>query len=159
MQANFVAMPSGPAADFLKFCERNPRACPILDVTAPGDPVPRAIAPDADLRTDIPKYRVWEHGRLTEEITDIRRYWTDDTVAFLIGCSFSWEGVLEDAGLCPRHVTEEKNVPMYVTAVENEASGCFRGKLVVSMRPYSPSDAARAEVIRAYSFMSRKGVR
>src|SRR5690606_33708000 len=90
-QANLVILPREQAFDFLLFCQRNPKPCPLLEVTEPGDPVPRRFAPAADLRTDLPRYRVWQHGELVEEPTEIGRWWRDDFVSFLIGCSFTFE--------------------------------------------------------------------
>jgi len=147
VQANFVALPQEHAFEFLTFCLRNPKACPLLAVTDPGDPVPRNIAPLADIRSDIPKYRVYRHGKLTEELSDITELWTEDMVGFLLGCSFSWEQTLADAGFCPRQVEQERNVPMFRTQVPNVASGRFKGSLVVSMRPYMPEDAPKVAEI------------
>jgi len=141
VQANLVALPQQHAFDFLRFCLANPRACPLLDVTAPGDPVPRTVAADADLRTDVPKYCVWRDGRVVEERTDVSssELWPDDMVGFLLGCSFSWEHLLHEHYLTPRQVEEQRNVPMYRTNVPNASVGPFGGELVVSMRPYLPS--------------------
>jgi uncharacterized protein YcsI (UPF0317 family) len=147
VQANFVALPREHAFDFLKFCLRNPRACPLLDVTDPGDPCPRTVAPSADVRTDMPKYRVWRHGELTEERADISELWDDSMVGFLLGCSFSWEKVLQEAGLTPRQIEQNRNVPMYRTSLRNNPVGPFAGDLVVSMRPYAPDDIARVAKI------------
>ena len=119
-----------------------PQACPLLSVTDPGDPVPHNVAPQGDLRTDIPKYCVYRDGKLEREVEDISALWTADMVGFLLGCSFSWEQALADAGLCPRHVTQGTNVPMYRTTVPNVQAGKFKGKLVVSMRPYKPSEVS-----------------
>ena len=138
MQANLVALPQAYAFDFLRFCLANPRACPVLDVTAPGDPVPRTIAADADLRTDVPKYCVWRDGEMVEERSDVTELWSDDMVGFLLGCSFSWEHLLHEAYLTPRQIEERCNVPMYRTNLPNAAVGPFGGNLVVSMRPYLP---------------------
>src|SRR5215211_5632018 len=91
VQANLVILPKDIAFDFLLFCQRNPKPCPVLGVTDPGDAEPKLVAPGADLRTDVPCYRVWRDGQLVEEPTDIRAYWRDDLVAFLIGCSFTFE--------------------------------------------------------------------
>ena len=144
IQANFVALPRAHAFDFLKFCLANPRACPLLDVTEPGDPVPRCAAPSADLRTDIPRYRVWRDGTLAEERAEVGALWDADggMVGFLLGCSFSWEQVLVDAGLPPRQIEEGSNVPMYVTTLPSATAGPFGGQLVVSMRPYRPEQIA-----------------
>ena len=143
-QANLVVLPRADAADFLLFCQRNPKPCPILEVTQPGSPIPQQIASAADLRTDLPRYRVWRHGELTDEPTDITSYWRDDLVSFLIGCSFSFEAGLLEAGLPVRHIELGRNVPMFRTNVACEAAGKFHGPLVVSMRPYKPADAIRA---------------
>lgn len=144
VQANLVVLPKDWAFDFLLFCQRNPKPCPLLDVTEPGDPEPRAIAPGADLRTDLPAYRLWRNGELVEEPVDITRYWRDDLVAFLIGCSFTFETALLDAGVPVRHIEENVNVPMYRTNVACRPAGRFAGPMVVSMRPLSPAQAVRA---------------
>jgi uncharacterized protein YcsI (UPF0317 family) len=143
-QANLVVLPAAFAADFQEFCRRNPKPCPLLDVTDPGDPVPTRLAADADLRTDLPRYRVWKQGELTAEVTDLRELWRDDLVSFLIGCSFTFEGALLRAGLSVRHLDLGVNVAMYRTNRPCESAGPFRGPLVVSMRPFRPADAIRA---------------
>jgi uncharacterized protein YcsI (UPF0317 family) len=148
-QANLVILPQADANDFHEFCRRNPRPCPLLEVTASGDFVPRRIAPDADIRTDLPSYRVWRNGDLIDEPTEITSLWRDDLVAFLIGCSFSFEAALLDAGLPVRHIELGCNVPMFRTNVECEPAGKFHGQLVVSMRPFRPADAIRAIQITA----------
>jgi uncharacterized protein YcsI (UPF0317 family) len=143
-QANLVVLPRDEAYDFLRFCRANPKPCPLLDVTEPGDPVPRQVAPTADLRTDLPRYRVWEHGQLVEEPTDIMRWWRDDLVSFVIGCSFTFEAALLRAGVPVRHIELGRNVPMYRTNIPCQPAGQFHGPLVVSMRPLRPADAIRA---------------
>ena len=143
-QANLVILPRELAADFLLFCQRNPKPCPLLDVTEPGSPVPRRAAPEADLRTDLPRYRVWRDGRLVDEPTDIRSLWQDDFVSFLIGCSFTFEAGLLRAGVPVRHIELGVNVPMVRTNVACQPAGVFHGPLVVSMRPLKPADAIRA---------------
>lgn len=90
-QANLAILKKEHAFDFLLFAQRNPKACPILDVIEPGEVAPKGIAKDADIRTDIPKYRVYKKGVFVEEVTDLYDYWSDDFVCFLIGCSFSFE--------------------------------------------------------------------
>jgi uncharacterized protein YcsI (UPF0317 family) len=153
VQANLVALPRELAFDFLLFCQRNPKPCPLLDVTEPGDPEPKRIAPGADLRTDVPKYRVFQRGELVAEVDDAGSWWRDDLVGFLLGCSFTFESALLAAGLEVRHLTERnvdgsaKNVPMYRTNIPCEPAGMFRGPMVVSMRPYRPADAIRAAVV------------
>lgn len=141
-QANLVALPRAHAYDFLLFCQRNPRPCPLLEVLDPGLVEP-GCAPGADLRTDLPRYRVWRDGRLAGEPTDVRALWRDDLVAFLIGCSLSFEGPLVEAGLDVRHMAEGRNVPMYRTSRPTRPAGPFRGPLVVTMRPFPPAEVAR----------------
>jgi uncharacterized protein YcsI (UPF0317 family) len=138
VQANLVILPAAEAIDFAEFCRLNPRPCPLLERTAAGDPEPRLSAPGADLRTDVPRYRVFRHGRSDpQEPTDIRALWRDDLVSFLLGCSFTFENALQREGLSVRHIDEGRNVPMYRTTVACQPAGRFRGNLVVSMRPYA----------------------
>src|SRR6266550_1284905 len=106
VQANLVVVPRDLAFDFLLFCQRNPKPCPLLDVTEPGSPEPRLVAAGADLRTDLPRYRVFRHGELVEEPTDIQHWWRDDLVAFVIGCSFTFENALLEAGVPVRHIEQ-----------------------------------------------------
>ena len=139
VQTNLVILPECDAVDFAEFCRRNPQACPLVEQTAPGDPEPRRSAPGADLRTDVPRYRVFRHGQPdAQEPTDIRAFWRDDFVAFLLGCSFTFENALAAAGLPVRHWQTKSNVPMYRTSVACQTAGRFAGPLVVSMRPYLP---------------------
>ncbi|HCD71464.1 putative hydro-lyase [Thermovirga lienii] len=135
VQANLVVLPKDWAYDFMVFAQRNPKPCPVLDITEPGDPEPRMVAPGADLRTDLPKYRVWENGKLVAEPTDIRSYWRDDLVAFLLGCSFSFESALIEASIPIRHIECSCNVPMYITNIQCKPAGRLSGPMVVSMRP------------------------
>src|SRR5207249_4923506 len=130
--------------DFLLFCQRNPKPCPLLDVTEPGDPEPRGVARGADLRTDLPAYRVYRRGQLVDEPTDIRSYWREDLVAFVIGCSFTFEAALLQAKVPVRHVEQKCNVPMYRTNIDCRPAGVFRGPMVVSMRPLTPAHAVTA---------------
>src|SRR5438132_12891543 len=111
VQPNLVVVPKDLAFNFLLFCQRNPKPCPLLDVTEPGDPEPRLVAPGADLRTDLPRYRVYERGELIEELTDLKRWWRPDLVAFLLGCSFTFESALLQAGVPLRHLEQHRNVP------------------------------------------------
>ncbi|MDI2130635.1 putative hydro-lyase [Yinghuangia seranimata] len=133
-QANLLAVPADWAYDVLLFAQRNPKPCPVLDVTDPGVPE-TVLAPGADLRSDLPRYRVWEHGRLVAEPSDATDIWRDDLVAFLVGCSFTFEFALDAAGIPLRHVEQGRNVPMYVTDRPTRPAGRMRGPLVVSMRP------------------------
>ncbi len=149
VQANLVLLPRDWAFDFLLFCQRNPKPCPLLDVTEPGNPVPRSVAPEADLRTDLPAYRVWENGELVAEPTEIRDRWRDDLVGFVIGCSFTFENRLLEANIPVRHIEQGVNVPMYRTSIPCRPAGRFHGPMVVSMRPLSPEHAIRATTICA----------
>lgn len=114
-QANMAILPKSLAFDFLLFTQRNRKPCPLLDVTEAGNPEPKLAAPGADLRYDIPKYRIYKKGILTDEVTDLSGYWQDDYVAFLLGCSFSFESPMIEDGLDVRHITDHHNVPMYIT--------------------------------------------
>jgi uncharacterized protein YcsI (UPF0317 family) len=143
-QANLAILPRDLAGDFLLFCQRNPKPCPLLDVTEPGSFVPRYAAPDADLRTDLPRYRMWRDGRLVDELTDLRAIWQNDFVSFVIGCSFTFEAALLRAAIPVRHIELGVNVPMYRTNIECRPAGIFHGPLVVSMRPLKPPDAIKA---------------
>ncbi len=147
-QANLIALPQEAAIEFALFARRNPRPCPLLDVTEPGCPATR-LAAGADLRTDLPAYRVWEHGRCVAEPGDVSRYWRDDLVAFLIGCSFTFERALLAAGVPVRHVEQGANVPMYVTSRQCRPAGRFAGPLVVSMRPVPAGLVATAAAVTA----------
>jgi uncharacterized protein YcsI (UPF0317 family) len=137
-QANLVVLPRDVAGDFMLFAQRNPKPCPVLDVTDPGRPV-TSLAPEADLRTDLPAYRVWEHGECIAEPTDISGYWREDLMSFLIGCSFTFERALAAAGVPVRHIEQGRNVPMFITSDQCRPAGIFGGPLVVSMRPI-PAD-------------------
>lgn len=149
VQGNLCILPREYADEFREFCERNPKPCPLIGMSAPGDPRIPALGADLDIRTDIPKYRVYEHGVLKEEAADLKALWRDDLVSFVLGCSFSFEEALMAAGLRLRYVDEGRNVPMYRTSVDTTPAGRFRGKLVVSMRPFKAADAIRAIEITA----------
>jgi uncharacterized protein YcsI (UPF0317 family) len=148
-QANLVVLPADEAAGFHAFCVANPAPCPLLEVTAPGDPTPHALAPEADLRTDLPSYRVYRHGELAEVRSDITSLWRDDLVAFLIGCSFTFEQALLRAGVPVRHLELGRNVPMYRTTRPCAPAGSFHGPLVVSMRPIPAGLVEKARSITA----------
>ncbi len=149
VQANLVILRSAWADDFAEFCRRNPQPCPVLEQTAPGQYEPLQSAPGADLRTDLPRYRVYENGVCIAGPTSIEKWWTDDCVSFLIGCSFTFEDALMGAGIPVRHIEEGRNVPMYRTRLQCQPAGTFAGPMVVSMRPMSPAQAARAHEITA----------
>lgn len=132
-QANLMILPKAQAFDFLLFAQRNPKACPLLEVLEAGEFTPKT-APDADIRTDVPLYRVWQDGELVAEISDIRDYWCNDLVTFIIGCSFTFEFPLLEAHVPVRHITAGRNVPMYNTSIACESAGIFQSTMVVSMR-------------------------
>jgi uncharacterized protein YcsI (UPF0317 family) len=144
VQANLAILPQPLAQDFLQFCRLNPKPCPLIGVSAPGAPRIPALADDLDIRTDLPRYRVWREGALVDEPHDIAKWWRNDLVTFAIGCSFSFEQALLDDGIELRHMTCDCTVPMYRTSVETAPAGPFHGPLVVSMRPMKPADAIRA---------------
>jgi len=144
VQGNLCILPREYAEEFRDFCERNPKPCPLLAMSRPGDPRLPELGEDLDIRTDVPRYRIFINGELTGEVDDLQRHWRDDLVSFVLGCSFSFEEALMAAGLPLRYVEQGRNVPMYRTNVDTRPAGRFRGKLVVSMRPFKPADAIRA---------------
>jgi uncharacterized protein YcsI (UPF0317 family) len=143
-QANLVILPQELAYEFLLFCQRNPKPCPLLEVTEVGSPCPTRLAPDADLRTDLPKYRLYRRGELEAEMMEIAEHWRDDSVAFLLGCSFTFEAALLAAGIPVRHIEEGCNVPMFITNLECVPAGRFHGPMVVTMRPIPQQKVIRA---------------
>jgi uncharacterized protein YcsI (UPF0317 family) len=149
-QANLAIVPRALAYDFLLFCQRNPQPCPLLEVLDVGDPEPRELAPGADIRTDVPRYRVYRHGMLAAEVDDITPYWRDDLVSFLLGCSFTFEHPLIAAGIRIRHIDLGINVPMFITNRACKPAGVFHGPMVVSMRPIP-----QAQLVRAIQITSR----
>lgn len=155
VQANVVILPARDAQDFAEFCRLNDRPCPLLEQTAPGNPEPARSAPGADLRRDVPRYRVFHHGKPQEsEPLDITALWRDDFVGFLLGCSFTFETALEATGLPVRHIEQKCNVPMYRTSIACRPAGRFAGPMVVSMRPYRPDQIEQViEVTGRYPTM------
>ncbi|MET3677766.1 MULTISPECIES: putative hydro-lyase [unclassified Pseudomonas] len=149
-QCNMICLPREWAYDFLLFAQRNPQSCPVLDVTEPGE-YSTYLAKDADLRTDLPLYRVWRDGQLAEEVSDVRALWAQhtDLVSFLIGCSFTFETDLLNAGIDVRHISEGCNVPMYRTNRACRPAGRLQGNMVVSMRPIPADRVADAAKITA----------
>lgn len=150
VQANMVILPADFAAEFRDFCGRNSKPCPVLEILEAGDPAPRKIAPGADVRTDLPRYRVFRDGYVADEPTDISDLWRDDLVTFMLGCSFVAEDALMAAGLLLPHIAETGFVPMYRTTRQTVPVGRFKGPVVVSMRPFTPEDAERAAEITAH---------
>jgi len=143
-QANLVILPKEYAFDFTLFCLRNPKPCPLVEVLDPGDPLVKLSAKNADVRTDLSRYCVYAEGKLIDEPGDITRYWRDDLVAFLIGCSYSFETALLNAGIPLRHQEENKIVSLYTTNIRCNEAGRFHGPMVVSMRPVKSSQLVRA---------------
>jgi uncharacterized protein YcsI (UPF0317 family) len=144
VQGNLAILPADLAGDFLRFCQRNPKPCPLIGVSETGDPKLPSLGSDLDIRTDIPRYRVWKDGAMVEEPQDILKWWRDDLVAFVIGCSHSFEEALIEDGLSIRHIARGTTVPMFKTSIACAPAGPFAGPLVVSMRPFAPADAIRA---------------
>ncbi|WP_122034617.1 putative hydro-lyase [Aliivibrio sp. EL58] len=144
LQANLVILPALWAADFLLFCQKNPVACPLIDVTQAGERYLSSIGADIDLSTDVPEYHVFYEGNFETSVSDLTELWQDDLVTFVLGCSFSFEEALIQSGLSIRNIDEGKNVSMYDTNIPCEPAGKFNGSFVVSMRPFTPKDAIRA---------------
>lgn len=149
VQGNVVILPVADAIDFLEFCKRNPKPCPLLAVSAPGVPSLDAIGEDIDIRSDLSRYRIWRDGKLSEQPFNIFDVWRDDLVTFVLGCSFSFESALLEGGIPLRHISEGKNVAMYHTNLQTEPVGAFAGTMVVSMRPMVAADVIRAVQITA----------
>lgn len=148
-QANVVILPQKYAFDFLLFCTRNERPCPVIDVAEAGSIAPPLAGPGADIRSDIPRYRIYRYGQLAEEVAHIREHFTDDMVTFLLGCSFTFEQDLLDHGIPVRHIELGRNVPMYITNRECQPAGVFSGPMVVSMRPIPEALVGQASAITA----------
>jgi uncharacterized protein YcsI (UPF0317 family) len=145
-----VVLPADYADEFRQFCTNNPAPCPVLEILPPGEVEPQTMAPGADIRTDLPRYRVFRDGEVVADPVDISDLWRDDLVTFLLGCSFVAEAPLMAAGLLLPHIKESGFVPMYKTTRACVPAGRFSGNLVVSMRPFSPADALKAEEITAH---------
>ena len=148
-QVNLVVLRAEAAKEFEDFCRANPKPCPLLEMTATGDYEPQRLAPGSDVRTDLPRYRVLRNGECIDRPTSITAYWSDNLVAFLIGCSFTFETALLKAGIPMRHIAEGRNVPMYRTNMACTPAGRFHGPMVVSMRPMTPEHAELATRITA----------
>jgi uncharacterized protein YcsI (UPF0317 family) len=144
VQGNLVILPADDANDFLRFCQRNPKPCPVIGISEPGSPLIPELGEDLDIRTDLPRYRVWQDGELLDEPTSISHVWRDNLVAFVIGCSFTFEEALMADGIPLRHVDQGANVAMYRTSIQAAPAGRFHGPMVVSMRPMTPARAIRA---------------
>ena len=144
VQGNLAILPHEYAEDFLRFCQANPKPCPLIGVSEKGSAAIPALGADLDIRTDVPRYRVWRDGALADEPRDLMQVWRDDLVSFVLGCSFSFEEALLAADVPLRHIERGTNVPMYRTSIPTQPAGRFHGPLVVSMRPMKPADAIRA---------------
>jgi uncharacterized protein YcsI (UPF0317 family) len=144
VQGNLAILPAALAGEFMRFCHLNPKPCPLLAASAPGDSRLPTLADDLDIRTDVPRYRVFHNGEVIDEPADISSHWRADLVAFVLGCSFSFEEALTEDGIELRHITCNATVPMYRTSIATAAAGPFHGPMVVSMRPLAPADAIRA---------------
>ena len=132
VQGNVVILPEVLASDFLRFCQRNPKPCPVLAVSEPGQFALPSLGKGIDIRSDVPLYRIWRHGEMSEEVADIASLWRSDLVTFVLGCSFSFESALIEAGIRLRHIDEGKNVAMFRTNVQTEPAGPFGGAMAVS---------------------------
>lgn len=146
-QANLVVLPKNLAYDFLLFTQRNPKSCPILEVSDTGSRKLKYLGKDIDITRDIPKYRVYENGILSGEYTNVESMWRDDFISFLIGCSFSFESNLIEAGIPVRHIEESCNVPMFITNIDCIPAGIFNGKMVVSMRPIPREQVVKSVLV------------
>ncbi|SBS39690.1 hypothetical protein MSP8887_03949 [Marinomonas spartinae] len=144
MQGKVVILPADWADEFLLYCQKNPTSCPLIGISEVGDFRLPKLGSDIDLRYDIPEYYIYQHGKKVNSCTDIATHWQDNFVTFVLGCSFSFENALSQAGLTPRNVEEQVDVPMYETNIATVPVGRFFGNTIVTMRPYSPKDAIHA---------------
>ena len=142
-QANLVILPQKYAFDFLLFCQRNAKPCPLLEVLEPGEFKTKFLSLNADIRTDIPLYNIYRKGRLENTVREIKNLWKEDFVSFLLGCSFSFEEAMLRAKIPVRHIEENKNVSMYITHISCKPAGVFHGPMVVTMRPIPTDQVSR----------------
>ena len=149
LQCNLAILPAAHALDFLRFCQRNPKPCPLVGVGDTGDPMLPTLGRDIDICSDVPKYRVFRNGLLSDEITDISDIWQDDLVTVALGCSFTFENALLRNGIPVRHIDDGKNVPMYRSTIDLVPAGPFEGKMVVTMRPIPAAQVDEARAISA----------
>ena len=143
VQGNICILPSKYALDFAAFCQKNPKPCPLIGFGIKGDPYLKDLG-DIDIRTDVPRYKIWLNGKVIDEPTNIKKYWNDDLVTFVLGCSMSFELPLMEAGIEMQHIKNNTTVPMYKTNIDCQPAGSFKGKLVVSMRPLNADDTIKA---------------
>jgi len=144
VQANICILRRSWTEDFLLYCQRNPKPCPLIARSDVGDPRLPTLSDELDIRTDIPRYHIFRNGEFVEEVTDIRSYWHDDLVTFALGCSFSFEEALQEAGVRLKFLERNNVAAVYVTNVDTVPAGPFKGPLVVTMRAFTPADAIRA---------------
>ena len=144
VQVNLAILPAAHAADFQRFCQRNPKPCPLIAVSEVGDPRMTMLGADLDIRTDVPRYRVFQHGEEVAQPNNVLDHWRDDLVTFAIGCSFTFEHSLIEHGIGIRHIEQGRNVPMFRTGVQTTPAGKFSGPMVMTMRPMKAADAIRA---------------
>lgn len=149
LQCNLAILPEAHALDFLRFCQRNPKPCPLVGVSDTGDPMLPTLGRDIDIRTDVPRYRVFRDGNFLQEVTDIIDFWSDDLVTVALGCSFTFENALMRAGISVRHIEQGRNVPMFRTNIDLVPAGPFGGQMVVTMRPLQKDQIADATAISA----------
>ncbi|CAD6560763.1 putative hydro-lyase [Paraburkholderia sabiae] len=158
VQANLAIVPEQYAFDFLRFCQRNPKPCPLLEVSDPGNPEMPITAPGSDIRTDLPGYRVYRNGALIEEVPRIEHLWRKDHVSFILGCSLSFDEILTDEGIAQQHLKEENGrIAVYKTNIECQPAGVFKGPMVVGMRPIARKDVARAIEITSHYPLAHGG--
>lgn len=148
LQANLAILPSAHALDFMRFCQRNPKPCPLVGVSDTGNPMMTTLGHDIDIRTDVPAYNIYRDGKLTGTAADIAELWSDDLVAFALGCSFTFENALMQAGIPMWHIDNDTTVPMFRSSIDTVPAGPFVGKMVVSMRAVAPD---RLDQVRAIS--------
>jgi len=137
LQANVVILPVEHAPDFLQFCLNNPKPCPLIGLSRPGETGIASLGADIDIRKDIPRYRIYHDGAMSRHADDITPLWSSDLVTFVLGCSFTFEEALIRAGFGVRHIEQGRNVPMFKTSIQTIPGGIFSGPLVVTMRPYA----------------------
>ncbi|EDZ40996.1 MAG: putative hydro-lyase [Planktotalea sp.] len=149
LQCNLAILPERYALDFLRFCQRNPKPCPVVGVSDSGDPFLPTLGHDIDIRSDVSRYRVFTNGSLSDEVTDISKLWRDDLVTVALGCSFTFENALMRKGIPVRHIESGRNVPMFSSNIDLMSAGPFAGKMVVTMRPIPEAQVDDAREISA----------
>jgi len=149
IQANLAILPEAHALDFMRFCHRNPKPCPLLDVTDTGNPEARQVAPGSDLRTDLARYCLYRDGRFVEELTDLRALWRPDHVGFVMGCSLSFDAAMEAEGVPARSFRRGSRIPTFTSTIECVPAGPFRGPMVVSLKPIPPRWAEQVQAVTA----------